>query len=170
MFGMDNQATTQTTERETGAASTAPSADVSPSQPPTGAPLAAGSAPNQDERTLAAVSYVLLWLTGLIIFIVAKPEQRYTRWHAVQSIALGIVAVVLSVVFNMLGAMLAFGAPLAAAPFVLLGTLLWVGMVVLIVFGAIKAYQGQSFRLPVLADLADKYAEQPAAGQSSVPA
>lgn len=117
-------------------------------------------AADDNQKTLAAVAYILTWLTGLIIFFVAKKEQKYARWNAVQAIGLGVVAVVLAIVLNILGTMAAFGgAGMAGFGLVgLLSGLLWLGMIVLIIILAIKAYQATPVRLPVLADLADKYA------------
>lgn len=119
----------------------------------------------QDERPLAAVAYVLTWLTGIIILALAKKEQRYARWHAIQAIGLGLVAVVAGMALNML-AMLFFmgGMPLpmfqtgAMSSFLSLGTLVWLAAIVLIVVLAVQAYQGRTLRLPLLATLADRYA------------
>ncbi len=101
------------------------------------------------ERTLAAVAYILTWITGLIIFLVADKDAKYARWHAIQAIGLGVAVFVLAIILNILGFVLGSIA-------FLLSSLLWLATIVLIIILAIKAYQGNQLRLPVLADFADK--------------
>ena len=102
------------------------------------------------DKALAAVAYVLTWLTGLIIFFVAKKEDKYARWHAVQAIGLGIALTAVYVLLAILMLMVpAFG---------VVTWIVWLLALVLIIILAVKAYQGQKVRLPVIADFADKYA------------
>lgn len=134
--------------------------------------MATPAAPPQAERTLAAVAYVLTWVTGVIILLTAKKDDRYTRWHAIQAIGLGIVAFVVSWILNIVwslfafatgfgsgfggyGMMPGFGMMMGAGMF---GGLWWLLVLVLIIVCAVKAYQGESLRLPVIADIADRNA------------
>lgn len=99
----------------------------------------------QNSRTLAAVAYVLTFITGIIIFLVAK-EDKYARWHAIQAIGLGVFALVVGIVLGFL-------------PFLGMLSLLWnLAVLVAVIFLAVKAYQGEKVRLPVVADMADKNA------------
>lgn len=97
------------------------------------------------DRTLAAVAYILTWITGLIIFFIAKKEDKYARWHAIQAIGYGIATTIVSIIVGILG-----------VPF--LGTIVWILIIVGVVVLAVKAYQGEKVRLPVIADMADKNA------------
>ena len=131
-------------------------------QPVTGthpAPAPSTDVNASNERGLAAVSYILTWLTGLIIFLVARKGQKYARWHAIQAIGLGIVAFVLSLLLNVLtlamgwnmGLGFGFGMGMWSSP-------LWLLVLVLVIVLAVQAYQGKSIRLPIIADFADKNA------------
>lgn len=150
---MDNQWTTND-----------PAGSPTPSPAPAGAPAGAHAmgtpTVTEDQKGLAAVAYILTWLTGLIIFFVAKKEQRYARWHAVQSIGIGIIGFAISIIVQVVTSTMPLGMGSLALIGILglLSTLIWIGMIVLIIIGAMKAYKGESFRLPVLADFADKYA------------
>ncbi|HLE47075.1 MAG TPA: hypothetical protein VI818_02165, partial [Candidatus Thermoplasmatota archaeon] len=42
-----------------------------------------------DQKTMAAVAYILTWITGLIVLKTAKKEEKFKRWHAIQAIGLG---------------------------------------------------------------------------------
>lgn len=123
------------------------------------------ASPSQD-RTLAAVAYVLTWITGLIILLTAKKEDHTTRWHAIQAIGLGIAAFVVSVVLNIVWGILGFATGMGAGipgfsmmmGAGLIGSVWWLLVIVIIVVCAVKAYQGERFRLPIIADIADKNA------------
>lgn len=110
-----------------------------------GAPMTAAASSNDSERGLAAVAYILTWITGLIIYFVAKPEQHYAKWHAIQAIGLGIVATLGAIVFSIL-------------PIPFLGAIWGLLVIVAIIVFAVKAYQGERMRLPMIADMADKNA------------
>ena len=92
----------------------------------------------------ALLSYLLGFITGIIFFLIEK-ENKFVRFHALQSI----------VVF---GSLFVVGLVL---PFVLvvgqvLFLLLWVVQVVLWIILMIKAYQGERFKLPIAGDIAEK--------------
>ena len=100
------------------------------------------------ENVASGLSYVLTWLTGLLFLLVdRRPEVRF---HAVQSIAYGVlwtlVAVIRPVLPSPLGALLGL---------VLFG--FFVGWIVLMIQG----FQGRHFKLPVLGDFAEQQAGRP---------
>ena len=119
----------------------------------------ATAAPTQD-NTKATIAYILTWLTGLIVLLIADKTDKNTRWHAIQAIGLGIALMVASMVFNLVGGLLWFvggGFPWLWGPGPLPG-LVWLGGLVVAVLLAVKAYHGEKVRLPWLADIADTYA------------
>lgn len=122
-------------------------------------PMADTVTATEDQKARAAIAYILTWITGLIIFFTAKKEERYARWHAVQAIALGIALFVLSWIVNLALSLMAFTAGgFGFMPMFGLGGIVWLLGIVLIIVLAVKAYQGETIRLPLLADFADKYA------------
>lgn len=115
--------------------------------------------PRGDDTTLAAVAYILTWLTGLIIFLVADDDDTYSRWHALQAIFFGIVVTVIGWILSAVGFAAGFGGgPGAMLGFGLLGGIWGLIVLILIIVLAVKAYQGESVRIPVLAGLADDHA------------
>ena len=101
-------------------------------------PKAAGT--GLPKNTSAALCYLLGWITGLVFLLIEK-DDKFVRFHAMQSIvtfgALNIVMVV-----PVIGIMLS---PLIG----LLGLVLWLVCM-------IKAYQGEKFKLPIAGDFAEK--------------
>lgn len=94
-----------------------------------------------------------------IIVLVTDKTNKNVRFHAVQSLLLTAVYVVGLVAVMVVGGGLAAAANSSILG--LLATLLYVVVIVgflgLMIFGCIKAYQGGSYRLPVIGDMADKW-------------
>jgi uncharacterized membrane protein len=145
-----------------------------PGQQNYGAPSAAPppgaqqSSTGMDPKVAAALSYI--WIVGLIFFFMEK-ENKFIRFHAMQSILFGIANSVLMVVLVVLatiltcvsiGASAAVGGGLGS----LLGLLVWLiwllfwliamALFVGLIFAAVKAYQGQMFKLPIIGNMAEK--------------
>jgi Predicted membrane protein len=90
--------------------------------------------------------------------IVQDKTNKLTRFHAFQSILLTVVAFVLYFVAMIITVA---GAAANSSIISLLGTLIYLvialGLLVAVILCAIKAFQGQIFKLPVVGDMADKW-------------
>lgn len=92
----------------------------------------------------ALLSYVLGFITGIIFYILEK-ENKFVRFHAMQSIiALGGLWVLSIIVMFM---------PFIGVFLVPVINILWVVLWIILM---IKAYQGERFKLPVIGDFAEK--------------
>ena len=112
----------------------------------------------------AGVSYIFGWLSGLIFFLMEK-QNKFVRFHAMQSICLGVLAAVLGFVYSFLvaGALAtATAAPNAAAGGLgimgMLFMLIWLAFFVVWVICLIQAFSGKWFKIPVIGDMAMKWA------------
>jgi uncharacterized membrane protein len=129
--------------------------------PSCGTPQAAGVTPAMapaastqsglSENVAGLLCYVLGWVTGLIFYFIDK--RPFVRFHAAQSIVvfggLTIIRIVLSMLFvagGTAGISVGFGLLTLVS---ILGVVLWILLM-------IKAYQGEKFRIPLAADLADQ--------------
>jgi uncharacterized membrane protein len=132
-----------------GAAQAAPGAVQS--APPAGVPAAS----QMDEKVAGLLCYVLWWITGLIFYIIDK--RPFVRFHAAQSITLfGCVCVLYFVLGIFLGiGMMAGGFAGLALSWLLYG-ILNIGALVLWILLMVKAYQGERFRVPFVADISEK--------------
>lgn len=107
------------------------------------------------ENVAGLLCYVLGWITGLIFYLTDK--RPFVRFHAAQSIvvfgALTIIRIIVGMMFVTGGlAGITTGLSLGILLFWLIslvGLILWVLLMV-------KAYQGERYRVPIAADLADK--------------
>ena len=114
----------------------------------------------------ALLSYVLGFITGLIFFLIEK-ENKYVRFHAMQSIilfgaffvlnmAIGFTA---SIFFSIMGGFTHGYSGFTGYDLIsgiqgiisLVAPVLWIVLM-------IKAYQGEKFKLPVIGDIAEKNA------------
>ena len=99
-----------------------------------------------EENIEAAFCYLFLWITGLIFYFV-EDKNKFIRFHAVQSILVFLPLNVLMVIcwwVPVVGWILVW-------VFAVLMFILWIVLM-------IKAYQMQKFKLPIVGDLAEKYA------------
>jgi len=96
-----------------------------------------------DANIAATLSYLVGFVTG-VIFLLLEKENKFVRFHAMQSTILfaGIVAVdILVQLVPILGALVVIFVVIPAS------AILWL----LLMF---KAYQGEEFRLPLVGDVA----------------
>ena len=110
---------------------------------------------DDDDTLTAAIAYLLMPVTGFLLYLIEK-EDRFVRFHAAQSTIAGIILVVIWVGFGILAVGLAF------IPIVgwIIGILLALGLMaacfVFWVFLMYKAYSGDKFKIPFIGDLAEK--------------
>ncbi|MGD0077120.1 MAG: DUF4870 domain-containing protein [Sedimentisphaerales bacterium] len=104
--------------------------------------------------------YVLGWITGLIFFLIEK-ENKFVRFHALQSMIIFGGLFVLSIAIGMfIGVFAAMGAGFLVPLLSLVNGLLGLVGLILWILLMIKAYQGEKFKLPVIGDIAEKNVEK----------
>ena len=116
-----------------------------------------------DQNVGALLCYVgnLVCALGLIysiIVIVTDKTNKLPRFHAFQSVLLSAAGVVLAIVVNILaGIAVAANSGLLATVLGLLAFVVYIGLFVAVIFTAVKAFQGQIFKLPVIGGMADNW-------------
>jgi uncharacterized membrane protein len=120
------------------------------------APAAVPAASQMDEKVAGLLCYVLGWVTGLIFYFIDK--RPYVRFHAAQSIVvfggLHILSIVVGMFFGF--SLLAGGLSGFSIGYAFYG-LVNVIVLILWILLMVKAYQGERFRVPIAADLAEKF-------------
>lgn len=130
-----------------------------------------------DPRVGGLLAYLIPPITGLVLLLLEK-RNEVVRWHAAQSVVLGIVGFVLVVVCYVVFVALVMGTAFAgaygghepAAFLFLLAPLLWAGLLLtglaVWVVCLIKGASGEPWRFPLVADLAGQLVRWPGAGQT----
>lgn len=97
-----------------------------------------------NENLMAAASYLLGFITG-IIFLLLEKQNKFVRFHAMQSTILfgGVFIINIALGFIPILGWLA-GIFLSFAAFILWIVLMW------------KAFQGEMYKVPYVGDLAEK--------------
>ncbi len=120
-----------------------------------------GLAPN----VAGALAYFLGPFTG-IFFLVVEKQSQFVRFHAAQSIVLGIAWVVLWIAFTVFSMIMAVVPVIGALLVTIVGFLLWLvvglGAFVLWLLLMFRAYQGAEWELPFIGAQARKLLTQPA--------
>jgi uncharacterized membrane protein len=135
--------------------------------PPSGAPGGKTSFLNLDSNVGAMLCYIANFLCciGLvlaIVFLVTEKENRFVKFHAVQSLFLVALQIAVGIIVNILGLVLSLVLDLVhmgwASSLLMLGLrlLLLLIFVLLWIFAGIKAYGGQWYKLPIVGEFAWK--------------
>jgi uncharacterized membrane protein len=136
-------------------------------QPSYGAPPAGATAKSSiglDGNVASAIGYPI-GILALVLVIIEK-ENRFVRFHAIQSLLYAVAATVLliglmivSTIIGVIAATLSDGLGVIVG---LLMMLLYFGVILAyfggLIFAAVKAYQGQWFKLPLVGNFAEKFA------------
>jgi uncharacterized membrane protein len=135
-------------------------------------PGAQKSSSGLEPNIAAALSYI--WIVGVIFYLMEK-ENGFIRFHAMQSILFGIANTVLMMVlvvsgtiltlaFGVGGAMAGGGVGTLVSLFIwLIWLLFWligIALFATLIFAAVKAYQGNKFKLPIIGNMAEKIANK----------
>ena len=129
------------------------------------------SALGLDGNLAAAIGYPIGILA--IICLIMEKENRFVKFHALQSIllhvAIMVVGIALGIIFMIIGIILGVASAAAnssaggglAAIFGLLSFLVWIIILVAYIGGlimaAVKSYNGVMFKLPIIGNLAEKW-------------
>jgi uncharacterized membrane protein len=92
----------------------------------------------------ALLSYLAGFITGIIFYVIEK-DNKFVRFHAMQSI----IAFGALFVLNMVLAFIPFIGWVLMPIVSIVSLILWILLMV-------KAYQGESFKLPIAGDMAEK--------------
>lgn len=143
--------------------------------------------PSQDERTLACISHLTIFVSsiGLLIaiglWLYLRDKQPYAAFQAAQAVIFQVIVMVLTffviimlmiVFFGALGIGVLTGSEtseLAFGIFAAMLTIIFFGVIVTItlalygyaIYAAIRSYQGRAFRIPGIAALANAISPMP---------
>jgi len=119
-----------------------------------------GEAGKPQSNIIAALSYLLGFVTGLIfLYIEPYNADPFVRFHARQSIGVSVAWFVINVI---LGVFIAVLPHFLCVIFGFILDLLNIGLAIYWVFLMYKAYKGERYRIPELADIVDSIAGSPA--------
>ena len=129
------------------------------------------SALGLDGNLAAALGYPVGIIA--IICLIMEKENRFVKFHALQSILLHVGFIVVAIAVWIIGFILIIAGVAASAATnsgaiggilgMLLG-LIWLVIIVAylggLIFAAVKSYQGAQFKLPIIGNMADKFANK----------
>jgi uncharacterized membrane protein len=124
---------------------------------PPGSDARGTSSTGLDPRVAATLSYLAWWLTGLL-FLVLERKNRYVRFHAVQSlVGLGAVSAV-GILLAILSFLTLFVSATVFRVLLALSVGTWMLGVVVSLVCLYKAYAGETWKLPLVGDFAERMA------------
>ena len=116
-----------------------------------------------DKNVGSLLCYLPVCLISLIysiIVIVTDKDNKDVRFHAFQSLILTVAYIVVLIAVQLVGGILvaASGSGALGGLVGLLAIVVIVAFLGAMIFGMIKGYQGQKFKLPIIGDMAEKWA------------
>jgi uncharacterized membrane protein len=135
-------------------ASMTDSAPTPPPDPATPGPASSphGTSTGLDPKVAGLLTYLAGWISGLILYLVEK-EHREVRFHAAQSILLSVALLAVWIVLSVLTMI-----PVLGLIFGLFGILLGLASVGLWIYLMIQGYNLKHVRLPVIGEMAERWA------------
>jgi len=120
-----------------------------------------------DANIASLLAYLFGLLSGIIFFVMEK-NSKFVRFHAMQSILFNalivVVSIVLVIVITVVTIVLAMINNTLAGVVSILSLLIWIGFLIGILIAfvlcMIKAYQGQIIKLPIIGNMAEKFANK----------
>jgi uncharacterized membrane protein len=115
-----------------------------------------------DNNIGALICYLNICLPfGLIysiIVLVTDKTNKLPRFHAFQSLLLSAIGIVFGIVINIISAVAAAANSGILAMLVgLIAIVIGLGLLLMVIFAAFKAFQGQIFKIPIIGNLADQW-------------
>lgn len=116
-----------------------------------------------DTNVGALLCYLPVCLISLIysiIVLVTEKDNKFMRFHAFQSLIITVIYIVIMVVLQVVGTGIAIAtnSSILGLLFSLVTLVVVVAFLAAMIYGCIKGYQGQKFKLPVVGDMAEKWA------------
>lgn len=129
------------------------------------------SALGMDGNLAAALGYPIGIIA--IICLIMEKENRFVKFHALQSLLLHVAFIVVAIAVWIIGIVLLIAGMAASAAtnsgaagglVGMLFGLIWLVVIVAyvggLIFAAVKAYGGNYFKLPVIGNMAEKFANK----------
>jgi len=126
---------------------------------PETSPFAGATSTGVDPRLSALLCYTAWWVSG-IVFLIIEHQHRAVRFHAAQSLVVfGGLSLVIGLLSGLSIAMLMVSAAAFQAARLLV-YLVWMATVGLWLLVMLRTYQGETWRVPIASDLADRIADR----------
>ncbi|MFQ5406079.1 MAG: DUF4870 domain-containing protein [Candidatus Micrarchaeia archaeon] len=117
-------------------------------------------------KAIAALCYLFSWITGIIFYFLEK-DNKYVRFHAMQSIMLGFVIFLTKLFFGALAISsiiagvftLGIGTLIALPIIALSGGILALAYFIVWILLMYKAFKGEKYKLPIIGNYAEKYSK-----------
>ena len=105
-----------------------------------------------DDKLWAALGYPIGLIALIMLFVEGKKDRPFIKFHAIQSLALTIIYIVIAIVIVVIGTILALFTLGIGGVIGCVLPILWL----LFLWPAILAYQGKYFDIPVITDFIKK--------------
>ena|GEM_PF-801545 len=116
------------------------------------------SGKTNEGHLLAAIGYVI-GIFAIILYLL-KPDDKYVRFHALQSVLLWVGVIVVMVIFGFITMILGFIPVINVLACVtgIVAAFFWIFGLIAALYCAWKSYNGEEYELPYIGEIAKKHA------------
>ena len=111
--------------------------------------------PEETQRILSALSYPI-GIVALVVVLIAKKRENYVRYHGFQGLFFNcawLLAYMMSIIVIKIVDTLPFVGDILSSIFGIIFGVLGIAVFVISILLAVRAYQNEKFRIPVLYEL-----------------
>jgi len=129
---------------------------VPPALPARAVPAATAEGLSEDTAKILATLSYLIPIISLVTILIAKPKDKYARYHGFQALFwyIGVsVIYVASLILTFIIGLLPYIGSLMTILGYLTGIVFWLAAYVFSIIFAIQAYQGKTFKIPLISSM-----------------
>jgi uncharacterized membrane protein len=115
-----------------------------------------GTSTGRAANVAGLLSYILGPITG-VLFLVLEKENRFVRFHAMQSVVVGVALIALSIALSIASSMLAFVPVIGWIVALLAGLTLAIFSFVLWILLMVRAFRGKEWAVPLAGAFARRF-------------
>lgn len=109
-----------------------------------------------EPNVAALLAYLFGFVGGLIFFLIEK-DNKFIRFHAMQSLILNIAMVAIWIVLMIVIPILAVATGGLGGILYLFTPILWIGFLIVWIMAMVKAYGNEEWEIPIIGKMARKY-------------
>ncbi len=101
---------------------------------------------NEGKEITYFLTYLLLWITGLVVYLTNGKENNRMKFHSLQAILLGIVSAIIAIIFTLMGISI-------------IGSIVSFFIWVYALYIGYQAYSGKDVKIPYLSGYASSHSD-----------
>ncbi len=109
------------------------------------------SSTGMEPKIAVLISYIFSLVGGLIFWLIEK-ENKFVKWNALQAFITGIIIAIIAIIMAIFSWI-----PILGWIILVICWIAYIAILVVLIVAIVKAFQGNTYRIPGVCKLTDKY-------------